>query len=109
MYIKYIKVYYPNTEVGEIMQLRLLRIDETMLPFMNGDGLEDIPTFMDCALIIKYTINDITYLEKADKTTTWRNLFVKLDQLLIDSKETQHRDLAGVSIKKGVIRPIWVR
>ena len=43
MYIKYTKVYYPNTEVGEIMQLRLLRIDETMLPFMNGDGLEDVP------------------------------------------------------------------
>mgnify|MGYP001350373620 FL=1 len=109
MYIKYTKVYYPNTEVGEIMQLRLLRIDETMLPFMNGDGLEDVPTFMDGALIIKYTINDITYLEKASKTTTWREFFVKLDQLLIDSKETQHRDLAGVSIKKGVIRPIWVR
>jgi hypothetical protein len=91
------------------MQLRLLRIDETMLPFMNGDGLEDAPTFMDRALIIKYTIKNITYLEKASKTTTWRDLFVKLDQLLIDSKETQHRDLAGVSIKKGVIRPIWVR
>ena len=91
------------------MQLRLLRIDETMLPFMNGDGLEDVPTFLGRAFIIKYTIKNITYLEKADKTTTWRNLFVKLDRLLIDSKETQHRNLAGVSIKKGVIRPIWVR
>ena len=91
------------------MQFRLLRIDETMLPFMNGDGLEDIPTFMDRTLIIKYTINDITYLEKASKTTTWCDLFLKLDQLLIDSKETQHRDLAGISINKGVISPIWVR
>ena len=91
------------------MQLRLLRIDETMLPFMNGDSLEDVPTFMECALYIKYTTKDIAYLERVSRITTWRDMFVKLDQLLIDSKETQHRDLAGVSIVKGVIRPIWVR
>ena len=29
------------------MHLRFLRIDETMLPFMNGDGLEDVPTVID--------------------------------------------------------------
>ncbi len=49
------------------------------------------------------------YLKKIGKTTTWRDIFVKLDQLLVDSGETQRRDLAGVSIVKGVIRPIWVR
>tara|TARA_A100000164_G_scaffold285447_1_gene258391 strand:- start:166 stop:441 length:276 start_codon:yes stop_codon:yes gene_type:complete len=91
------------------MQLRLLRIDETMLPFMNGDGLEDVPTFMKCASFIEYTKIGVTYLERVSKITTWRDMFVKLDQLLIYSKETQHRDLAGVSIVKGVIRPIWVR
>ena len=91
------------------MQLRLLRIDETMLPFMNGDGLEDVPTFMKCASFIEYTKIGVTYLERVSKITPWRDMFVKLDQLLIDSKETQHRDLAGVSIVKGVIRPIWVR
>ena len=91
------------------MQLRLLRIDETMLPFMNGDGLEDVPTFMKCASFIEYTKIGITYLERVSKITTWRDMFVKLDQLLIDSKETQHRDLAGISVVKGMIRPIWVR
>ena len=91
------------------MQLGLLRIDETMLPFMNGDGLENVPTFMKCASVIEYTKIGVTYLERVSKITTWRDMFVKLDQLLIYSKETQHRDLAGVSIVKGVIRPIWVR
>ena len=91
------------------MHLRLLRIDETMLPFMNGDGLEDVPAFIDAVSNVQYTKNCIVYLEKISKTTTWRDIFVKLDQLLIDAGETQRRDLAGVSIVKGVIRPIWVR
>ena len=38
-----------------------------------------------------------------------KNIFVILDQILADSGETQRRDLAGVSIVKGVIKPIWVR
>tara|TARA_X000000950_G_scaffold197150_1_gene237371 strand:+ start:809 stop:1093 length:285 start_codon:yes stop_codon:yes gene_type:complete len=91
------------------MHLRFLRIDETMLPFMNGDDLEDIPTFIDTVSSIEYTKNYIVYLKKITKATTWRDIFVKLDQLLVDSGETQRRDLAGVSIVNGVIRPIWVR
>ena len=91
------------------MHLRFLRIDETMLPFMNGDGLEDIPTFIDTVSNIKYTKNHIVYLKEITKATTWWDIFVKLDQLLVDSGETQRRDLAGVSIVNGVIRPIWVR
>ena len=91
------------------MHLRFLRIDETMLPFMNGDDLEDIPTFIDTVSSIEYTKTHIVYLKKITKATTWRDIFVKLDQLLVDSGETQRRDLAGVSILNGVIRPIWVR
>ena len=91
------------------MHLRFLRIDETMLPFMNGDDLEDIPTFIDTVSSIEYTKNYIVYLKKITKATTWRDIFVKLDQLLVDSGEPQRRDLAGVSIVNGVIRPIWVR
>ena len=91
------------------MQLRLLRIDETMLPFMNGDGLEDVPTFVDIVCSIEYTKSNIIYLKNIDKTTTWRDIFIILDQLLADSGETQRRDLAGVSVVKDVIRPIWVR
>ena len=90
------------------MQLRFLRIDESMLPFMNGDGLEDVPTFMDCVCNIEYTKNHIPYVETIGKTTTWRDIFVTLDRLLAYSGETQRRDLAGISIVKGVIRPIWV-
>ena len=91
------------------MHLRFLRIDETMLPFMNGDGLEDIPTFIDTVSSIEYTKNHILYLKNITKATTWRDIFVKLDQLLVDSGETHRRDLAGVSIVNGVIKPIWVR
>ena len=91
------------------MHLRFLRIDETILPFMNGDGLEDIPAFIDTVSNIEYTKNHIVYLKKITKATTWWDIFVKLDQLLADAGETQRRDLAGVSIVKGVIRPIWVR
>ena len=91
------------------MHLRFLRIDETMLPFMNGDDLEDIPTFIDTVSSIEYTKKHIVYLKKITKATTWRDIFVKLDQLLVDSGETQRRDLAGVSIVNGVIKPIWVR
>ena len=76
---------------------------------MNGDDLEDIPTFIDTVSSIEYTKNHIVYLKKITKATTWRDIFVKLDQLLVDSGETQRRDLAGVSIVNGVIRPIWVR
>ena len=76
---------------------------------MNGDGLEDIPTFIDTVSNIEYTKNYIVYLKKITKATTWRDIFVKLDQLLVDSGETQRRDLAGVSIVNGVIKPIWVR
>lgn len=91
------------------MHLRFLRIDETMLPFMNGDGLEDVPTFIDTVSNIEYTKNHILYLKNITKATTWRDIFVKLDQLLVDSGETHRRDLAGVSIVNGVIKPIWVR
>tara|TARA_B100001093_G_C26794567_1_gene1000515 strand:- start:1303 stop:1578 length:276 start_codon:yes stop_codon:yes gene_type:complete len=91
------------------MQLRLLRIDETMLPFMNGDNLEDVPTFVDIFCSIEYTKNNIVYVKNIGKTTTWRDIFIILDQLLEDSGETQRRDLAGVSVVKNVIRPIWVR
>ena len=91
------------------MSLRFLRIDETILPFMNGDGLEDIPAFIDAVSNIEYTKNHIVYLKKITKATTWWDIFVKLDQLLADAGETQRRDLAGVSIVNGVIRPIWVR
>ena len=91
------------------MQLRFLRIDETMLPFMNGDDLEDVPTFLDAVSIIEYTKNHIVYINSIGETTTWRDIFVILDQLLADSGETQRRDLAGVSIVKGAIKPIWVR
>ena len=91
------------------MQLRLLRIDETMLPFMNGDDLEDVPTFVDIVCNIEYTKNSIVYVKNIGKTTTWRDIFIILDQLLADSGETQRRDLAGVSVVKDVIRPIWVR
>ena len=91
------------------MQLRLLRIDETMLPFMNGDDLEDVPTFLEFVCNIEYTKNNIVYVKNIGKTTTWRDIFIILDQLLADSGETQRRDLAGVSIVKGVIKPIWVR
>ena len=91
------------------MQLRLLRIDETMLPFMNGDDLEDVPTFVDIVCNIEYTKNSIVYVKNIGKTTTWRDIFIILDQLLADAGETQPRDLAGVSVVKDVIRPIWVR
>ena len=91
------------------MRLRLLRIDETMLPFMNGDGLEDVPTFIGTVSNIEYTKNHIVYINSIGETTTWRDIFVILDQLLADSGETQRRDLAGVSIVKGAIKPIWVR
>ena len=49
------------------MHLRFLRIDETMLPFMNGDGLEDIPAFIDTVSNIEYTKNHIVYLKKITK------------------------------------------
>ena len=91
------------------MQLRFLRIDETMLPFMNGDGLGDVPTFIDAVSVIEYTKKHIVYISNIGETTTWRDIFVMLDQLLAESGETQRRDLAGVSIVKGAIKPIWVR
>ena len=72
------------------MKLIQLRIDEAVLPFMNDDSLCDIPSF----------VKNVDYIEY-----TYKN---QVGFRHIKSDATQ-RDLAGVSLVKGVLKSIWLK
>ena len=41
------------------MDFELLRIDEAILPFMNGDSLSDAPKQFSSAKVVEITINGV--------------------------------------------------
>ena len=91
------------------MELTQLRIDEAVLPFMNGDGLYDTPSFIKDAHYIEYTYKAKMSFRKIRADYTWEEIFISIDQLLICSEDDVQRDLAGISVSKGVMRPIWLK
>ena len=43
------------------MDFELLRIDEAILPFMNGDSLSDVPRQFSLAKVVEITINGVVF------------------------------------------------
>jgi hypothetical protein len=85
------------------MYLHKLRIDELILPYMNGDSLLDFPTFVIGVKCIVYIKNNGYFLKTLPEKSTWADIFLALDGLLIEADEKEKLDLAGVSALNGVL------
>ena len=86
----------------------LLRIDEAILPFMNGDSLSDAPTEFSSAKVVEITINGIVYQHPLKNPCTWLEIFKAFDLVLIRSKANRKFDLAGVTQHNSVLSGIWL-
>ena len=86
----------------------LLRIDEAILPFMNGDSLSDTPTEFSSAKVVEITINGIVYQQPLKNPCTWLEIFKAFDLVLIRSKANRKFDLAGVTQHNSVLSGIWL-
>ena len=86
----------------------LLRIDEAILPFMNGDGLSDAPKQFSLAKVVEITIDGVVYQQSLESPCTWLEIFRAFDLVLIKYKANKRFDLAGVTQRKGVLSGIWL-
>ena len=90
------------------MDFELLRIDEAILPFMNGDSLSDVPRQFSLAKVVEITINGVVYQQPLKHPYTWLEIFKAFDLVLIRSKANRKFDLAGVIQHKSVLSGIWL-
>ena len=86
----------------------LLRIDEAILPFMNGDSLSDAPKQFSLAKAVEITIGGVVYQQSLENPCTWLEIFRAFDLVLIKSNADKRFDLAGVTQRKGVLSGIWL-
>ena len=86
----------------------LLRIDEAILPFMNGDGLLDAPKQFSLAKVVEITIDGVVYQQPLENPCTWLEIFRAFDFVLIKSNTDRRFDLAGVTQHRGVLSGIWL-
>ena len=86
----------------------LLRIDEAILPFMNGDSLSDIPKQFSLARVVQVTIGGVVYQQRLENPCTWLEIFRAFDLVLIRSNANRRFDLAGVTQHKSVLNGIWL-
>mgnify|MGYP004261864655 FL=1 len=85
-----------------------MRIDEAILPFMNGDSLSDVPRHFSSAKVVEITINGVVYQQPLKNPYTWLEIFKAFDLVLIRSKVNRKFDLAGVTQHKSVLSGIWL-
>ena len=85
-----------------------MRVDEAILPFMNGDSLLDAPRQFSSAKVVEITINGIVYQQPLKNPHTWLEIFKAFDLVLIKSKVNRKFDLAGVTQQKSVLSGIWL-
>ena len=97
-----------NYKDRELTDFELLRIDEAVLPFMNGDSLLDAPTQFSLAKVVEITINGVVYQQPLKHPYTWLEIFKAFDLVLIRSKANRKFDLAGVIQHKSVLSGIWL-
>ncbi|MEC7806896.1 MAG: hypothetical protein VYD75_07270, partial [Pseudomonadota bacterium] len=57
----------------------MLRIDEAILPFMNGDSLSDIPQQFSEAMAVEVTIDGIIYQQEIARSSSWLDIFTAFD------------------------------
>lgn len=86
----------------------LLRIDEAILPFINGDGLSDAPKQFSLAKVVEITIDGVVYQQTQENPCTWLEIFRAFDLVLIQSNADKRFDLAGVTQHKVVLSGIWL-
>ena len=76
----------------------MLRIDEAILPFMNGDSLSDIPQQFSEAMAVEVTIEGIIYQQAIARSSSWFDIFfTAFDLALVKSNSSRRFDLAGVT------------
>lgn len=92
-----------------MVDFKLLRIDEAILPFMNGDAITDVAEQFTDVEVIEFAKDNIVYQQKIKNYSTWLQIFQALDQLLLKSHETEKLDVAGVVKKGKIIKPIWLK
>ena len=97
-----------NYKDRELTDFELLRIDEAILPFMNGDSLSDAPTQFSLAKVVEITINGVVYQQPLKNPCTWLEIFKAFDLVLIRSKANRKFDLAGVTQHNSVLSGIWL-
>ena len=92
-----------------MIDFKLLRIDEAILPFMNGDAITDIAKQFSDAVAVEFVKDNIVYQQTIPNSATWLKIFRAFDQVLLKSNETEQLDLAGVVKKEKIIKPIWLK
>ena len=92
-----------------MIDFKLLRIDEAILPFMNGDAITDIAEQFSDAVAVEFVKDNIVYQQTIPNSATWLKIFRAFDQVLLKSNETEQLDLAGVVKKGKIIKPIWLK
>ena len=86
----------------------ILRIDEAILPFMNGDGLSDIPKQFSEAIAVEITIDGVVYQQVILQSSSWFDIFAAFDLALVKSNSSRRYDLAGVTQRRKVLSGIWL-
>ena len=89
-------------------EFELLRVDEAILPFMNGDGLSDAPKQFSLARVVEINIDGVVYQTPLENSSTWLEIFRAFDLVLIKSNADKRFDLAGVTQHKGILSGIWL-
>ena len=90
------------------MDFELLRIDEAILPFMNGDSVSDVPRQFSLAKVVEITINGVVFQQPLKNPCTWLVIFEAFDLVLIKSKANRKFDLAGVTQHNSILSGIWL-
>ena len=86
----------------------MLRIDEAILPFMNGDSLSDIPQQFSEAMAVEVTIDGIIYQQAIARSSSWFDIFTAFDLARVKSNSSRRVDLAGVTQRRKVFSGIWL-
>ena len=86
----------------------MLRIDEAILPFMNGDSLSDILQQFSEAMAVEVTIDGIIYQQAIARSSSWFDIFTAFDLALVKSNSSRRFDLAGVTQRRKVLSGIWL-
>ncbi len=95
-------------KIENLLDFRLLRIDEAILPFMNGDSITDVPEQFSDAELVEYRRNNVVYNVPISNNSTWAEVFTAFDHVLQLSGEVHRLDLGGVTKHNKRLRPIWI-
>ena len=96
-----------NSRGQDPVNLRILRIDELIIPYMNGESLSDVPEHFAAGGVIEHQIGNIYHHICLVENATWQQIFEAIDQLLINSGQRNQLDLVGLTRSGDRLQPIW--